>query len=809
MAGRTALQYNEGHGGFRHLTPASVNRPASTPEALARLNAALAGRYRIERELGQGGMATVYLARDVRHDRDVAIKVLRPELAAVLGAERFVVEIKTTAALQHPHILPLFDSGTADGFLFYVMPYIQGETIREKINRETQFGVDEAVRIAREVADALDYAHRHGVIHRDIKPENILLHDGRAMVMDFGIALAVSAAAGGRMTETGLSLGTPHYMSPEQATAEKEITGRSDVYSLASVLYEMLAGQPPHLGGSAQQIIMKIIAEPVQPVTALRKSVPPNVDSAIATALEKLPADRFPSARAFADALANPAFSAASTIGVAARTPAGRGISTRLFAATAAVAMLAIAGLVLSMQRSPASAPPPLIRFEVPLPDSLRVSKVALSPDGTRLLISTSNHGPFVYTFADARLAPLEIPGRAAITLVDVTPDGNTLVFLEGNVVKAMPMGGGAVRTIGNSVTTLRAGDDGYVYGRKFPGLRRFSLQTGVEEVVSLRDSARFSEDSLFGDFGEPIPVPGGRGVVFAISTYAPAAMQIFALDLRSHEITRVPHPETEAALPIGFTPSGHLLFRGTDGVYAMPFNTKTLRAEGSPERLVSGLHGSGLDCGGGTHCTGEAMNGQSLAYVALPQQTPALVTRRGVVRSLPSVPPRLQFYDAAASPDGRALVMQVEDNAANRLDLWTYRLPEGPLSRLISIGDGFLWAPRWTADGRSIRFSAVRKDGDALFSVPSDGSRPPEEFLRRAGGLYYSIAYSPDDRRLASVACIEPKSKSECGSRGNSLAVLTIGQPDSVLVVPGQRAQRGVFSPDGRWLAYTARDVD
>ena len=212
-----------------------------------RLSAALGGRYRIERELGAGGMATVYLAEDLKHDRKVAIKVLKPELAAVLGAERFVQEIKTTASMSHPHILPLFDSGTADGFLFYVMPYIEGETIRDKLNRETQCGVDEAVRITREVADALDYAHRRGVIHRDIKPENLLLHDGRAMVMDFGIALAVSAAAGGRMTETGLSLGTPHYMSPEQATAEKDLTPRADVYSLATVCYEMLTGNPPHV----------------------------------------------------------------------------------------------------------------------------------------------------------------------------------------------------------------------------------------------------------------------------------------------------------------------------------------------------------------------------------------------------------------------------------------------------------------------------------------------------------------------------------------------------------------------------------
>src|SRR5947208_8294174 len=254
----------------------------------AHLSSALADRYRIERELGGGGMATVYLAADLKHDRKVAIKVLKPELAAVLGADSFVVQIRTTAALQHPHILPLFDSGEADGFLYYVMPYIQGETIREKLNRETQFGIEESIRITREVADALDYAHRHGVIHRDIKPENILLHDGRAMVMDFGIALALSAAAGGRMTETGLSLGTPHYMSPEQATAEKEISGRSDVYSLASVLYEMLAGQPPHVGGSAQQVIMKIIAESVAPVTQLRKTVPNNVAAAVGKALEKL-----------------------------------------------------------------------------------------------------------------------------------------------------------------------------------------------------------------------------------------------------------------------------------------------------------------------------------------------------------------------------------------------------------------------------------------------------------------------------------------------------------------------------------------
>jgi serine/threonine-protein kinase len=279
---------------------------------LERLTAALADRYRIERELGAGGMATVYLAQDLKHDRKVALKVLKPELAAVIGADRFVVEIKTTASLQHPHILPLFDSGTADGFLFYVMPFIDGETLRSKLDRETQLGIDEAVKITIAVADALDYAHRHGVVHRDIKPENILLHDGRPMVADFGIALALSAAAGGRMTETGMSLGTPHYMSQEQATAEKEITARSDVYSLGSVLYEMLTGNPPHTGASAQQIIMKIVTEEAAPVTKLRKAVPTNVASAVAKSLEKLPADRFGSAAEFGAALADPNFLSSS-----------------------------------------------------------------------------------------------------------------------------------------------------------------------------------------------------------------------------------------------------------------------------------------------------------------------------------------------------------------------------------------------------------------------------------------------------------------------------------------------------------------
>ncbi|NNG15319.1 MAG: serine/threonine protein kinase, partial [Gemmatimonadales bacterium] len=262
-------------------------------DTIDRLKAALTDRYTIDREVGAGGMATVYLAHDVKHDRDVALKVLRPELAAVIGAERFLAEIKTTANLQHPHILPLFDSGEADSFLFYVMPYIEGEPLRDRLDRETQLPVDDAVRIASEVASALDYAHRHDVIHRDIKPENILLHDNQALVADFGIALAASKAGGSRMTETGMSLGTPHYMSPEQAMGDRELDARSDVYALGCVLYEMLVGEPPFTGPSAQAVVAKVMTEEPAAPTNVRKTVPPGVGATTLRALQKLPADRF------------------------------------------------------------------------------------------------------------------------------------------------------------------------------------------------------------------------------------------------------------------------------------------------------------------------------------------------------------------------------------------------------------------------------------------------------------------------------------------------------------------------------------
>src|SRR6476619_3241095 len=271
--------------------------------ALDRLTSALADRYRFERELGAGGMATVYLAEDVRHHRKVAIKVLHPELSAVLGPDRFLKEIELTASLQHPHILPLFDSGSEDGKLWYAMPFIDGETLRARLQREHQLPIGDAVRIATEAADALDYAHRRGVVHRDIKPENILLHDGHALVADFGIALAVTSAGGGRLTQTGLSLGTPQYMSPEQATGERTIDGRTDVYSLGAVTYEMLTGEPPHSGQTVQAIIARVLTEKPRSIRSVRPNVSEDLAFAVEHALEKIPADRWHSAREYSDAI--------------------------------------------------------------------------------------------------------------------------------------------------------------------------------------------------------------------------------------------------------------------------------------------------------------------------------------------------------------------------------------------------------------------------------------------------------------------------------------------------------------------------
>jgi Tol biopolymer transport system component/tRNA A-37 threonylcarbamoyl transferase component Bud32 len=448
-------------------------------EPLERLTTALADRYRIERELGQGGMATVYLAHDLKHDRRVAIKVLRPELAAVIGADRFLREIKTIASLQHPHILGLIDSGELDGTAYYVMPFVEGESLRDRLTREKQLPIPDAVRLATEVASALDYAHRHGVIHRDIKPENILLHDGQALVADFGIALAVSSAGGSRMTETGMSLGTPHYMSPEQAMGQREIGPQSDVYALGAVTYEMLIGDPPFTGSTAQAIVAKVVTDKPPSIRRARERVPLEVEDAVMTSLEKLPADRYPTAAAFAEALAGQ--------GRPRARPAAIGGSSwlsdprsRLTLGLTAVSLVA-AAVLLGRSRGGAAALDEMSVVQNTFTQET-IFNARWAPDGKTIVYSAIREGagPRLYVVRGDYPEPQPL-GPDSVHLLAVSPTGEMALLthsrylghrLFDGTLAQMPLGGGAPRDImehireadwspdGSQMAVVRAGGD-------------------------------------------------------------------------------------------------------------------------------------------------------------------------------------------------------------------------------------------------------------------------------------------------------------------------------------------------------------
>jgi serine/threonine protein kinase len=439
-----------------------------TSAPVEQLRAALAERYRIEGELGQGGMATVYLAEDLKHGRRVAIKVLRPELAAVIGAERFVREIRTIAALQHPHILGLIDSGEVQGTAYYVMPFVEGESLRDRLTRDKHLPVADAVRIATEVASALDYAHRHGVIHRDIKPENILLHDGQALVADFGIALAMTTAGGTRMTETGMSLGTPHYMSPEQAMGEREITARSDVYALGAVTYEMLSGEPPFTGPTAQAIVAKVMTDEPRPLTIHRKTVPPHVEAAVLTALAKLPADRFETAREFGEALARPGATRLST-------PASRVQPRRLswrsvaLGGISGIALVGLGVLLSPLLRKERDASQ--VTFTQKTFDDRTILNARFAPDGRTIVYSAFEHGdvPRLRIIRPEYPEPQQL-GEDSTHLLAISRSGEMAVLSHARymgqrifvgTLARMPLGGGAPRDIVSDVRDADWSPDG------------------------------------------------------------------------------------------------------------------------------------------------------------------------------------------------------------------------------------------------------------------------------------------------------------------------------------------------------------
>jgi hypothetical protein len=434
--------------------------------------AALDDRYVIEREIGSGGMATVYLARDRKLDREVALKVLRPELGAVLGAERFLAEIRISARLDHPHILKLLDSGEANGLLYCVLPYVRGESLRHRLDREHRLSIEDALKITRQIASALDYAHREGLVHRDIKPENILLQEGEALLADFGIALAVKEAGGNRLTQTGLSLGTPQYMSPEQATGDRGIDARSDVYSLAAVLYETLAGEPPVSGGSVQSLIAKLMTETPTRLRVLRDSVSPQLDAAVARALSKTPADRYVSAGEFVRATE----STGTRREAWTASPIGR---RRL--AIGAVAAAALAGMLWfgTSQRSAAAASrPAVLGPKTQLTTTGAVLYPAISADGKQLAYVTRQCKP---TGCGLSIVVQDVGGSTTRTILENSsavyglewsPDRRNLIFTGtigprtgAYLVSAL---GGAPRFLSGSTATFWAGGDSLLLGPEF-----------------------------------------------------------------------------------------------------------------------------------------------------------------------------------------------------------------------------------------------------------------------------------------------------------------------------------------------------
>lgn len=761
---------------------------------IERLTRGLADRYAIERELGHGGMATVYLARDLKHDRHVAVKVLHPDLAAVVGAARFLTEIRTTANLQHPHILALHDSGDADGYLFYVMPYVDGETLRNRLTRERQLPIADAVRIAREVASALDYAHRHGVIHRDVKPENVLLHDGSALVADFGIALAVQQAGGARMTQTGLSLGTPQYMSPEQAMGEKNIDGRTDIYALGAVTYEMLCGDPPFTGSSVQAIVAKMMTERPTPPSTLRDTVPANVEDAVLTALAKLPADRFASAAQFADALVV-AEARSSTGASRARSTSAVRSRMRWVAIAAALLVGAAAGFLGSWLRRP-HADGGVLRTMIAFPSGQEVeaapqgNSFVLSRDGTVLVYWGPSTGDS-HQLWSRRLDQLDatpIRGTEGGVLPVLSPDGRQVAFetLTDRKIRIVPIEGGVPRVVVDSARRggLDWAADGKLYYRATTnGLSRVPAAGGVSETL-IQPSATDAGATGTGYFW-PQALPGGDALIasFRPSSGDNEASRIVAIPPGSRKSVDI-----VAGVYARYAATGQLVWATADGaVYSAPFNTRTF-AIGAPTRVlehvwVESAFGSAdfsfSERGRLFYQLGDASGGDLV-----------WVSRAGTI-----TPVGIDGMQAGLgggmgiSPDGRSLA--VSRMSGGEQDIWVKSLPDGALTRLTTSGSPHIWGG-WTPDGRYVAF--IRHG--ALYERAADGTGNDSLVLRRPTQIM-DASWSPDGQWIAIVEA------------PTHIALVRRGDSTARVLSEGARFHEAepTFSPDSRWLAYASNE--
>ena len=756
---------------------------------------ALRDRYTIERELGRGGMATVWLAEDVRHRRRVAIKVLHPELSAVLGPERFLKEIELTAGLQHPHILPLFDSGEADGLLWYVMPYVEGETLRAQLGRERQLPVADALRVAREVAEALDYAHRHGAIHRDVKPENSLLHEGRALVADFGIALAVRNAGGARITATGLSLGTPQYMSPEQATAERELDARSDVYSLGCVLYEMLAGEPPHTGPTTQAIIAKIITDKPRPVTELRQAVPASLALAVHTALAKLPADRFSSAAEFATVLARPeAAAAAPGIAMARSGPHVRGLALAC-AAVVAIGLVALGWLLGQRSRdtSDSGAVPPS-RLGIVVPGlggsggTALQRQIALTPDGAAVLFMASNpdgSDHLMHQSLDAVQATRVqgIPQDPASPAI--SPDGRWLVVSSYGqpLAHRYPMEGGPGGALPieeqlDAVSFLDWDGDGAIWFSTTTGLRR--LEPGADS-----STVPFGASSIGLQMQQILP--DGHHALMVRRPYGTASGPMLVFDLRTGEETPL---LTTPVVQARYT-AGHLVYALPDGtLQAVPFDADTRR----PARAAAVIIATGVTVSGNGIAQFVVARNGTVAYIPQEPRTLVFVDRAGVSR--PALEARHLYHAPVFSPDGRRLA--VDYAGPEGRDVWVLTLEQGTFSRATFERDGH--DAVWTPDGRFLTYSSARSGTLGIYRKPP-GTAEAAESLLAAAALLYTGRWLRDGRTLVTVAAeLHP------GSHNDIALVRNGGRgPIEPLAASQFTETHPALSPDERWLAFVS----
>lgn len=772
---------------------------ASNQDLDGRLRAALADRYLIEGEIGSGGMATVYLAQDLKHDRRVAVKVLKPELAAVMGTERFLAEIRTTANLTHPHILPLHDSGEANGFLFYVMPYLEGDSLRARMDREGQLPVEEAVRIAGHVADALDYAHQQGVIHRDIKPGNILFQAGDPVVTDFGIALAISAAGEGRLTETGLSLGTPFYMSPEQAAGDQTPTAASDVYSLGCVLYEMLTGDPPHTGSSAQAILGKILLGEVTRPTKLRRAIPANVEGTLLRALERLPADRFESAAGMAAALIDRAF----RHGVQAGATRTTGLWNWL---TVSFGVLAFFSLILAGREilAPDSLPQ-VLRYRLALPDTRGLSpaeirpRISISPDASQFLYVGPGRQGFQRLWLQARdqLEAIPIPGTEGALGPFFSPDGTRIGFARlnmagdvGSLVVVSPSGGSSILLADSAAGVDGAswGTDGFIYydgvtGAGTTGIMRIPAAGGTPEQVTSVDRTQGETDHVW-----PQALPEGKGVVFTVLRGAALGeADIAVFDLATGE-RRV----LVRGVSARYSPAGYLIFARADGVLgAIPFDAQKLETRGEAIELADGI---AIRLNGAVDL---ALSGTGTLVYSTGDPNPETneliwVDRAGGTER---VDPEWvgYFRSVALSPDGSKLAAGLGVGGWGLEDLFIKDLRRGSISRLSLVEGVGNYRPAWTSDGQWVTFISNRTGRAAVFRRRASGVGPAEllwegqgeitqAFLTRDGEWLVFV----EDRDLFAKKLDE-----------DSIQVVLVATP------------AGEFdpevSPDGRWLAYTS----